>query len=209
MLVLHAHPSSSLALKLRKILALKGCAYGLTENGDPFDKGEAGIYIQWGRRFFSGAQLATLALEAASPEPTLFPNGNNGMPLALGFWSAHAIRASKQNSETLLAHAQLLARQLADGRPFLQGTRPGLADVEGWFFLTSCPAIRRPDAHLAAWHRRVHALGLGAAQTMTLTDCAAIPEEKAAQTLKLGPLARDERFDHPVLGTGNLAYPLL
>jgi len=43
--------------------------------------------MQYGQCFFEGSMIATLALEQLLPEHSLFPNGNNGMPLELVWWS--------------------------------------------------------------------------------------------------------------------------
>lgn len=90
--------------------------------------------MQYGQCFFEGSMIATLALEQLLPEHSLFPNGNNGMPLALVWWSDAFYNdiSSSKGSALLRPHCTLIARQLSDGREYLQGAEPGLADVHSF-----------------------------------------------------------------------------
>lgn len=76
-----------------------------------------------------GLAASAIALEALAPTPSLFPNGNIGMPLALIEWSKTKSDLSGGATAHLTANVDLIDRQLADGRSFLQGEQPGLADV--------------------------------------------------------------------------------
>jgi glutathione S-transferase len=67
-----------------------------------------------------------------------------------------------------LAHAALVEDQLADGRAFLSGDRPGLVDATAYYvlwmlrgFIAAMPALLQPYRHVAAWEQRVRALGHG------------------------------------------------
>lgn len=99
-------------------------------------------------------------LEAVKPEPGLFPNGNRGMPIALGFWSEQAAGAPVPKGIPN-PHAGLISRQLEDGRQFLQGPVPGLADVES-FIAISSQTSQPPDLEhypkVKAWQARMAAL---------------------------------------------------
>ena len=67
-----------------------------------------------------------------------------------------------------LAHAALVEDQLADGRAFLSGDRPGLVDATAYYvlwmlrgFIAAMPALLQPYRHVAAWEQRVRAVGHG------------------------------------------------
>lgn len=76
-----------------------------------------------------GLSACILAIEALKPEPSLFPNGNIGMPVALIHWFQSLTAQTSASSANILANAELIMRQMHDGRPFLQGKLPGLADI--------------------------------------------------------------------------------
>ena len=67
-----------------------------------------------------------------------------------------------------LAHAELVEDQLADGRAFLAGDRPGLVDATAYYvlwmlrgFIAAMPTLLQPCRRVAAWEQRVRALGHG------------------------------------------------
>jgi glutathione S-transferase len=71
-------------------------------------------------------------------------------------------------SAQLRAHGALIDEQLADGRAFLTGDKPGLADANVWYNLWFIENAYAPAAHLltdyariAAWSDRVRAIGHG------------------------------------------------
>jgi glutathione S-transferase len=88
----------------------------------------------------------------------------------------------------LLGHAALLEEQLGDGRAFLSGDRPGLADATAYYvtwmcrgFIASATDLFTPFSRLAAWETRVRDLGHG---TRTELDAAeAILIARAASPL--------------------------
>ena len=68
----------------------------------------------------------------------------------------------------LRAHVALLCEQLADGRTFLTGERPGLADANAYYNLWFVRSAYPPSAntfedlpHIGAWLERVRAIGHG------------------------------------------------
>jgi glutathione S-transferase len=68
----------------------------------------------------------------------------------------------------LRANADLLEQQLADGRRFLLGDRPGWVDITGYFpvwmtrtFIPVATGLLQPFTRLAAWEERVRAIGHG------------------------------------------------
>jgi glutathione S-transferase len=81
----------------------------------------------------------------------------------------------------LRAHAALLEAQLADGRAFLTGERPGLADIQAfsvpWFTRAAMPVTGELLAafeHLPAWEARIAALGEGEREPLTAGEAHAI-----------------------------------
>lgn len=81
----------------------------------------------------------------------------------------------------LRGHADLLEQQLGDGRAFLGGEAPGLADVQAYCPLWMVRA-RVPDAaqflasfgRLAAWEQRVRDLGRGRPVAMSAAESHAV-----------------------------------
>jgi glutathione S-transferase len=69
----------------------------------------------------------------------------------------------------LRAHTEFLLMQLADGRKFLTGDKPGLADIHAmwdpWFLRRFAPeeakALYDPNSQLAAWEDHLAAIGHG------------------------------------------------
>lgn len=112
--------------------------------------------IKWPGSQVVGAAAICLLLEAAVPEPSLFPNGNIGMPVALLHWLQSMKKATAQNEETLKANAFLIARQLEDGRPFLQGSSPGLADICAASWLLPHQTMSTRNQTLVSWARRMN-----------------------------------------------------
>lgn len=81
----------------------------------------------------------------------------------------------------LRAHLDLLERQLADGRPYLLGAAPGLADIHAYFpvwmvrgHVPIAGALLAPYRHIAAWEARVAALGHGERSPLAAADAHAI-----------------------------------
>lgn len=95
-------------------------------------------------------------MEKAKPEPSLFPNGNRGMPIALSFWSDHAATKTSENGN-FSPYVELISRQIADGRRFLQGDAPGLADIESYIAVSSAAKEDLP-ALVSGWRERMSAL---------------------------------------------------
>lgn len=209
-LIVHGGAGVAATLMMRKLLALKGLAYGI---GAPTGLGGPGpetAWLQWGRRIFAGPVLAAVAIEAAAATPTLFPNGNQGMPLALLLWSAAAAPRALANADSRRAHSALIARQLVDGRAFLQGPHAGLADAAAWGLLAASGGDSGlKEVPLADWYRRIDGLGLGASHRCAIPVCAALPADAEADSVDLGALALCSAIDDPALGAIRLESPLL
>ena len=95
----------------------------------PVKNDEQTFSLQWPGNRVIGAAAICLYLEASIPEPSLFPNGNIGMPVALLHWRQSMMAIPTTNETALTANGLLISRQMEDGRPFLQGPSPGLADI--------------------------------------------------------------------------------
>jgi glutathione S-transferase len=94
------------------------------------------------------------------------------------------------------AHAALLAQQLNDGRAFLAGELPSLADAAGyynfWFIRTFCPGIADRFEDLPGfdlWYDRVTSIGHGIRTAKTPTE--ALDAAKNAQPEETSVLPRD------------------
>lgn len=81
----------------------------------------------------------------------------------------------------LRAHVDMVEQQLADGRPFLLGDRPGLADfhayVEIWTALAHVPlahAVFEPFIRMGSWLGRIQAIGHGRRTEINAEDAHAI-----------------------------------
>lgn len=170
--ILHGTTSGPDYHRLASILALKTLPWkrlaGFPEGLDALLNPNSGLPVmQYGQCFFEGSMIATLALEQLLPEHSLFPNGNNGMPLALVWWSDAFYNdiSSSKGPNLLCQHCTLIARQLSDGRDYLQGAEPGLADVHSFAPLKAIQAdgysideALKAFPILQEWFQRVDAL---------------------------------------------------
>jgi glutathione S-transferase len=94
-----------------------------------------------------------------------------------------AMRAGPPAAEQLRAHAAFLATQLADGRAFLLGDEPSLADFGAyhpvWFLRAVPPTAATFDEFpaLLAWADRVKAIGHGRRSECTPDEALAVARE--------------------------------
>jgi glutathione S-transferase len=85
----------------------------------------------------------------------------------------------------LRANLDRLERQLADGRSFLLGDAPSLADLSAYHphsFLGAHPATKvllDPLVHVPAWMERVRAIGHGSREELDASDAIAIARDAA------------------------------
>ena len=101
----------------------------------------------------------------------------------------------------LRAHAALLSEQLGDGRAFLTGERPGLADANAyynpWFIRSAFPpaaTIFETLPHISDWMERVRAIGHGQRSEVPRAEALAIARDAAPQQLSENP------NDDPLIG---------
>jgi glutathione S-transferase len=94
-------------------------------------------------------------------------------------------RQGAQAREQLRAMLAILDTQLADGRPWLLGTEPSLADAACWnpiWFLRLAPnaqALIAAHPHVVAWSARMTALGEGDRRELEPADALALARESA------------------------------
>ena len=147
-----------------------------------FPDGGAGVPIAlaaWGDRYFEpGAGLAMTV--------------NEGLPADLirdrrEFFSHMDFDALKSSVPhlyaQLLAHTALVEEQLEDGRAYLQGALPGLADITAFYvismvrgFLAEAASLLAPFARLQAWEARVRAIGHGRPKAMDSAQALAVAQ---------------------------------
>lgn len=226
-LILHHFDLSPFAEKARVMLGLKRLRWRSVQIPLVMPKPDltalTGGYrktpvLQIGADVYCDTKLIAAELERRHPTPTLFPNGNRGLALALSAWSdraffdpgaglsmglnkrglPEAVLADRKaffnfmNFDVLeeeiphlhtqlRAQADLVEQQLADGRAFLLGDAPGLADVNAYFpvwmsrgHVPIAAEIFAPYARMAAWEERMRALGHGERVEMEAAEAHAI-----------------------------------
>lgn len=94
----------------------------------------------------------------------------------------------------LRSHAALVSDQLADGRAFLTGDRPGLADANAFYNLWFVRSFHAPAADafldlpgLAAWYDRVVAIGHGDRGAATREDAIAAARDATPAPASVDP----------------------
>lgn len=97
-IILHHYNASPYAWKVRKALGIKGLGWQSVKAPMIMPKpdlvrltgGYRGVPVmQAGADIFIDSGLIMAELEARWPEPTLYPNGNSGLPQGLAFWTAN------------------------------------------------------------------------------------------------------------------------
>jgi glutathione S-transferase len=194
-----------------------------------FPGGSAGLtlaLVKWSDQFFrAGLKLVLGAMAQDWPEPfrrdreQLFPDIDfAGVGTEAAHWRSQ-----------YRAHAALLEQQLADGRAFLGGDAPGLADIHAHPFVAMLRGALPPVAaellagfeRVAAWESRVAALGEGTRTPIEASVAHAVSRESRApdamdvdahdaQGLKAGvevEIAPDDTRRGGSLGTLVIARP--
>ena len=232
--ILHHFDLSPFAEKARLMLGLKGLAWRSVEIPLVMPKPDltalTGGYrktpvLQVGADIYCDTRLIAVELERRYPEPTLFPDHQRGLSLALCAWSDRAFfepgaglsMGTNRNGlpkaiiddrkaffnfmdfdrlevdiphliTQLKAQADLVDQQLADGRPYVLGRAPGLADINAYFPLWMVRSnvavageILSGFGHLAAWEERMRALGHGVRTSISAEQ--ALQESRTATPL--------------------------
>jgi glutathione S-transferase len=96
---------------------------------------------------------------------------------------AQVMKAGPEATEQLRAHASFLETQLADGRPFLLGDAPSLADFSAYhpvWFLRNIPPVAKTledFARIGAWFERVREIGHGRREECIPEDALRVARE--------------------------------
>jgi glutathione S-transferase len=179
--------------------------------------------LQIGADIYCDTSLIAQELEKRFPSPSLFPDGNTGLSLALSYWSNSSFfnpgaglsmgineelpeAILKDRSEffnfmdfsrlqeelphlytQILSHIELVEQQLADGRQYLLGAKPGWLDINAYFVIwmlrANVPPINdmlRPFKKIAEWEQRLIAIGHGERQEMDADNALAIAKASTA-----------------------------
>ena len=147
----------------------------------PANKGAGYALGFWADRQIFQAAVAIIFGEIGDMVPEDFKKDRAAM--SGGGFSSEALKAAVPlMRDAYRAHTQFLEDQLADGRPFWGGDKPGLADIQAymnpWFIANALPH-RAADtvaefAHVQAWIARVKAIGHGTASDMTPKEALAV-----------------------------------
>ncbi len=131
------------------------------------DRGLAAALALWTDRSFFQATVALIFGSLGDRVPQAFIKDREalrGQP----FDTAAMRRAIPHASSQLRAQVALLAEQLSDGRPFLTGEAPGLADANGyynlWFLRSAYPpaaSIFENNEAVRGWADRVRGIRHG------------------------------------------------
>ncbi len=129
------------------------------------DTGLADALQTWGQAFFrAGLHMAIHATAAQWPQA--FRADREAVFPDIDF--PQVMRDVAHERGQFLAHAAFLEHALADGRSFLTGDAPGMADIQAcsvpWFARAGIPGVNQMLAgmpKLAAWELRVAELGEG------------------------------------------------
>ena len=154
-----------------------------------FPKGGEGLgygLLFWSNRplFLAAVGVAFAVIGDRLPEAFLEDRAKfSGRPMDL----ERLKKAAPMNLDQLRAHTEFLDRQLADGRAFVLGEAPGLADFEPylslWFVARGAreamAGLNESFPHIAAWMKRVKEIGHGAVEPMEPEEAIAIA--KAAE----------------------------
>lgn len=155
----------------------------------PGGAGLAAAVEQWADKgIFQAAVIAIFGTLGDGVDPAFIKDREalSGQPFNTAAMKAMAPFAMTQ----ITAHAAMLAQQLGDGRPFLTGEVPGLADAAAyynfWFIRSFAPGVadRFPQlANFDSWYDRVTAIGHGHRASLTPAEAleiARLAEPEAA-----------------------------
>ncbi len=148
------------------------------------NRGLAAALALWTDRSMFQAAVAVIfgnLGEHVAPEFIKDREALSGAP----FDRAKMKRAIPHMTDQLRAHGALIDEQLADGRTFLTGEKPGLADANVWYNLWFIENAFPPAApvltnfpRIAAWSDRVRGIGHGTRSEVT--PAVALEQAKSA-----------------------------
>lgn len=159
------------------------------------DRGLAMLLVKFGDAFFMDSM--SLVARLMSPHfPEAFLEDREHV---FANWGFEALaKRFPQACAQLRAQAQILDEQLSDGRPFLTGDAPGLADIQAfsvpWFVRGSLHEIADKlwagFDHMAAWEERVAAIGEGTREP--IEAAAAFEVARASESIAQGGVTADD-----------------
>jgi glutathione S-transferase len=143
----------------------------------------------WADRVFFQAAVAVIFGQMADQVPKEFIDDRSAMMGGQKFDTGAMKAAVPLMKESLRAQLSWIDEQLADGRAFLLGAKPGLADFATyhtiWFLQTYHPPageLLAPHARVAAWCARVKAIGHGRSTPMEKKEALEIARTSKSET---------------------------
>ena len=138
----------------------------------------------WADRFFTPGAALSMGLNDQLPADLVQDRRDFFTHMDFDSFRAQAPHSFGQ----VLANAALLEEQLSDGRAFLTGDRPGLADATAYYvtwmcrgFIASANDLFQPFTRIAAWEARVRGIGHGGRTEMTADEAIAIARSSSPQ----------------------------
>jgi glutathione S-transferase len=145
-----------------------------------FPDGGAGLSLAlaaWASRFFDAGSALAMGLNDEMPADLLRDRREFFSHMDFSTFRSRAPHLFGQ----VTAHAGLVEQQLSDGRDFLLGARPGLADATAYYVLWMCRGfvasmreVLQPFPRVAQWEVRMRALGHGQRTEMEASDALAL-----------------------------------
>jgi glutathione S-transferase len=144
----------------------------------------------WSDRVFFQAAVGVIFGQMADQVPKEFIDDRSKLMGTGQRFDTHAMKAAvPMLKEALRAQLAWLDAQLADGRAFLLGAAPGLADFTTyhsiWFLGSYYPPaaeVLAAHRHLSAWRERVRAIGHGSMKPMEPKEALAIARAAEPET---------------------------
>jgi glutathione S-transferase len=168
-----------------------------------FSDGGQGLALAlgaWASRFFDAGSALAMGLNDELPADLMQDRREFFSHVDFTTFRARAPHLFGQ----VVAHADLVERQLADGRDFLLGARPGLADATAYYVLWMCRGfvavmndVLQPFPRVAQWEARMRAVGHGQRAEMDANDALAL-----ARTSRPLPPRGVDATDPLALGAG-------
>jgi len=143
----------------------------------------------WADRVFFQASVAVIFGLMADSVPKAFIDDRTALMGGQRFDTTQMKAAVPLMKESLRAQLDWLESQLADGRAFLLGAKPGLADFATyhpiWFLQSFYPPagdLLAPFALVGAWRERVKAIGHGRCTPMERKEALEIARTSRTET---------------------------
>jgi glutathione S-transferase len=152
------------------------------------DKGLGYAVGFWADKPFFMASVPVIFGELGPSIPEEFKKDR--AKLSEGTFSTDAMaKAAPYMRDQWRAHASFLSEQLADGRSYLNGNKPAIADAHGymnvWFQKNTVPhiadSILKEFPKLDFWQARVSALGHGKSEPMDAKEALVVAKEASPE----------------------------